>query len=82
MTNNPVFQDILGYSLSKEVDAMQKRKKKGQSTLEYIILVAGVIAVIIVFLGPGGIFERRFNATLGSATDGMQNMANRLLGSR
>ena len=34
-----------------------KRNKKGQSTLEYIILVTGVIAIIIVFAGPSGLFS-------------------------
>jgi len=31
---------------------MKRRNKKGQSTLEYIILVTAVIAVAIVFLQP------------------------------
>ena len=34
------------------------RKKKGQSTLEYIILVAGVVAILIVFLGTRWSFPR------------------------
>lgn len=58
------------------------RKKKGQSTLEYIILVAGVIAILIVFLNPTtGVFNTRFNATLSESTNAMQNMAARLSGS-
>ena len=60
----------------------KNRKKKGQSTLEYIILVAGVVAVIIVFLRPNGQFNRQFNQTLSNATDGMVDMANRLRTSR
>lgn len=59
-----------------------RRKKKGQSTLEYIILVTGVIVVLIIFLRPGGIFNTAFNATLSSGTNGMDNMAQRLGGSR
>ena len=58
------------------------RNKKGQSTLEYLILVAGVIAVLIVFLGPNGVFQPALNKTLASATNGMQNMADRLANSR
>jgi len=59
------------------------RKKKGQSTLEYIILVTGVIAILIVFLNPtSGIFNKSFNETLSSGTNGMTNMARRLMGSR
>lgn len=59
-----------------------RRKKKGQSTLEYIILVTGVIVVLIFFLKPGGIFNTAFNATLSSGTNGMGDMANRLGDSR
>jgi ABC-type branched-subunit amino acid transport system permease subunit len=59
-----------------------RRKKKGQSTLEYIILVTGVIVVLIVFLRPNGVFNNAFNATLTSGTNGMGDMANRLGGSR
>lgn len=61
----------------------QNRKKKGQSTLEYIILVTGVIAILIVFLNPtNGIFNTAFNQTLQTGTNGMVNMANRLATSR
>lgn len=61
----------------------QNRRKKGQSTLEYIILVTGVIAILIVFLNPtNGIFNQAFNNTLQTGTDGMVNMALRLNGSR
>lgn len=59
------------------------RKKKGQSTLEYIILVTGVIAILIVFLNPtSGIFNTAFNQTLATGTNGMTTMANRLQSSR
>lgn len=61
----------------------QNRRKKGQSTLEYIILVTGVIAILIVFLNPtNGIFNQAFNNTLRTGTDGMLNMAGRLNASR
>jgi uncharacterized protein (UPF0333 family) len=59
-----------------------RKKKKGQSTLEYIILVTGVIVILIAFLKPDGIFNKAFNSTLSSGTNGMQNMADRLAGSR
>ncbi|OGX27573.1 MAG: hypothetical protein A2787_05515 [Omnitrophica WOR_2 bacterium RIFCSPHIGHO2_01_FULL_48_9] len=59
-----------------------KRNKKGQSTLEYIILVTGVIAIIIVFAGPGGLFSQSLNRTLGQGTNGMEDMSNRLRNSR
>ena len=59
------------------------KKKKGQSTLEYIILVTGVIAILIVFLNPtNGIFNKAFNQTLTQGTNGMNDMSNRLRNSR
>ena len=57
-----------------------RKKKKGQSTVEYIILVAAVIAALIIFLP--GTFSNAYNATLESGTDGMVDMATRLSGSR
>jgi hypothetical protein len=61
----------------------KNRKKKGQSTLEYIILVTGVIAILIIFLNPdNGIFNTAFNETLQTGTNGMTDMANRLYSSR
>ncbi len=58
------------------------RKKKGQSTVEYIILVAAVIAALLAFFGSSGAFSPAFNTTLSDATSGMVNMAGRLSGSR
>lgn len=61
----------------------KSRKKKGQSTLEYIILVTGVIAILIIFLNPNtGIFNTAFNQTLQTGTNGMEDMSNRLATSR
>ena len=57
---------------------MLKRKKRGQSTLEYMILVAMVIAVLVVFLGPSGIFQSAYNTTLATGTNGMTSLANYL----
>ena len=55
-------------------------KAKGQSTVEYIILVAAIIAAVLVFL-PGG-FRTAFENALTSGTNGMENMAGRLQASR
>jgi len=57
---------------------LQQRKKKGQTTIEYIIVVTGVIAVIIIFFGPGGPFRTAYNNTMTYGTNGMDAMANRL----
>ena len=52
----------------------------GQSTVEYIILVAAVIGALLIFLP--GTFRTAYNATLVGGTDGMEDMANRLSTSR
>ncbi len=57
-------------------------KKKGQSTLEFLVLATAVVVVFIWFLRPGGPFSNAYNDTLIEATNGMTNMAWRLSGSR
>lgn len=52
------------------------RKKKGQSTVEYIILVAAVLAAILVFVG--GPFRTAVENTLQTGTNGMVDQAGRL----
>ncbi len=66
--------------LNRNTAGKMCKKKKGQSTVEYIILVAAVIAVLVIFL-PGA-FTTAYNAALYSGTNGMDDMANRLSGSR
>lgn len=63
---------------------MLKRKNllKGQSIIEYVLLVAAVIAILIFFLRPGGMFDKSVTSTLEMSTNGMTQMGNRLLGSR
>ena len=55
-----------------------KKKRKGQSTVEYLVVVAAVLAVLLVFLGPSGIFRTTYNATLAKGTSSMTDLANRL----
>ena len=68
-----------GNMLRKKKVLCPQKKAKGQSTIEYIILVAAVIAAILVF-APG--FKSAFQKTLNAGTNGMQNMADRLQMSR
>lgn len=69
--------------LRKKITKCAARKRKGQSTVEYIILVAAVVAVILFFAGSANSpFRRAFNQALVSGTNGMENMAWRLEGSR
>ena len=57
------------------------KRKKGQSTVEYIILVTAVVAVIIFFVVvPNSPFRQKMNLTLDTATNSMTNMAARLNG--
>ena len=58
------------------------KSRKGQSTIEYVILVTAVIVVALGFLGNGGLFRTALNATFVQATNGMEDMANRLRRSR
>lgn len=56
------------------------KKKKGQSTVEYIILVTAVIAVIIFFVvSSNSPFKARLNDTFNMATNSMVSMSNRLV---
>ena len=60
-----------------------KMKEKGQSTLEYLLLVTAVVAALIVFLTPGsGVFSDQFNESLSDTSSGISVMANKLRGSR
>ena len=66
--------------LKRDIMLKPQKKKKGQSTVEYIILVAAIIGALIIFLP--GVFTTAFNAALASGTNGMENMADRLSVSR
>jgi Flp pilus assembly pilin Flp len=55
------------------------RAHKGQSTVEYILLVTAVIAVIVLFtVGKGSVFQQRLNSVFNSTTQDMLNVASRL----
>jgi len=52
---------------------------KGQSTVEYILLVTAVVTVVILFTtGQGNIFQTRLNSVFNSTTQDMLNVASRL----
>jgi hypothetical protein len=71
-----------GIGFLKEGDAMLRklRKTTGQSTLEYIILVAVLVALFAVFLPVT--FKAQVDDTLELGTNGMIDIANRLRQSR
>ncbi len=58
---------------------MSRGHKRGQSTLEYVLLVTAVIVIIIgLVASPQSPFRKTLNSTLNSSLNGMQTMADRL----
>ncbi|OGX27502.1 MAG: hypothetical protein A2705_04115 [Omnitrophica WOR_2 bacterium RIFCSPHIGHO2_01_FULL_52_10] len=57
----------------------ETRNSKGQSTIEYILVVAAVIAALLIFAGRNGIFQNALNATYDTNINAMLNMAERIL---
>lgn len=64
--------------LKRMIQKKPGKRKNGQSTVEYIILVAAILAALIVFLAPGGVFQKAFNTAMNTGTTGMEDMANAL----
>ena len=56
----------------------RKRSRSGQSTVEYILLVTAVIGVMIFFLTNSNGLQGKLNSTLGTASNGIEDMSNRL----
>ena len=54
---------------------MSIKRKQGQSTVEYIILVTAVLVVILLFRST---FENRLGNTMGNSAGAMNVMAHRL----
>ena len=53
--------------------------QKGQSTVEYILLVTAVIGVVILFTSPTkGLFPQRLNQVFNETTQDMVNVASYL----
>ncbi len=52
---------------------------KGQSTVEYVLLVTAVVGVIILFTtGNNNLFQKRLNSVLNETTNSMIGMSHRL----
>ncbi|MBF0386481.1 MAG: class III signal peptide-containing protein [Candidatus Omnitrophica bacterium] len=57
----------------------KKKVKKGQSTLEYIILMTAVVIAIIAFVGSNSSpFRTALNSTLTSSTNTMNEMGGKI----
>ncbi len=52
--------------------------KKGQSTLEYVILFAAVVIVFVAYLRPGGTFTQKMTQSLDDTTDTMTDVSRRV----
>ena len=53
--------------------------KKGQNTVEYILLVTAVIAAILLATsGSNSLFQKRLTNAINLTTNGMQTLATRL----
>ncbi len=51
-------------------------KRRGQSTLEYIVLVTAIVVVLLIFLNPrGGKFTQYVNSALDQAGQGINDAA-------
>lgn len=57
---------------------LKMKKNTGQSTVEYILLAAAVIAVLVVFLRPNGPFAGSYNNALSDSATSMETMTGRL----
>ena len=59
---------------------MHIKNKRGQSTVEYILLVTAVLAVIIAFVaGNGSVFKNNLNSTYTTATNDINSLAQTLM---
>lgn len=55
------------------------KENKGQSTTEYLIVVAAVIAALIIMVGrSNSMFRRGLNTVYNMGIESMINMANRV----
>ena len=58
---------------------LERRESSGQSTVEYLILVALVVAATLVFLSRNGIFQQVFNKVYEVNINHMLNLGEEIL---
>lgn len=68
---------MLKRNVVKSPQGRSRGRKKGQSTIEYIILVAAVIAAILIFVGSGAFYDG-YNSAISGVANAMTNVAGRL----
>ena len=52
--------------------------KKAQTMVEYLLLFAVIVAVLLIAIGPGGFISRSVDRSLDLSADGLISMANRV----
>ena len=57
---------------------MKKSNTKGQNAIEYMLLFAVIVVVLMLALGPQGFFTQRVNTSIDMAVQGIEGMANRV----
>ncbi len=57
---------------------MNHKTQQGQSTVEYFLLVAAVVSVIIVFLSLSGSFRNSIEKTVNAPVDLIGNAAQKI----
>ncbi len=55
-----------------------RRERKGQSVLEYILVLVAIIAAIIVFTQPGGVIQNAVGGLGTQASTAINNAAARI----
>ena len=58
---------------------LERRESSGQSTVEYLILVAAIIVATLVFLSRNGIFQQVFNKVYEVNINHMLNLGEEIL---
>jgi len=53
------------------------KSQRGQSTIEYVIVITAVIVVILTIAGNNGIFRKALDKTYEQSMNGMTDMSNR-----
>ena len=51
-------------------------EKKAQTTFEYILLVAAVVVILLIFLNPNGPFRNSLERMVGNTADQIDGMVN------
>ena len=57
---------------------MQTPGRSAQSTIEYLLFLAGVIGVIVFFMGPGSAVRQKIYDTFRVPAQGMSCVANKV----